>query len=435
MTLKVGDWVTLIDTSRKPYGSIVLYVKNDVAFFHYDGWSHKWDEWIHMDSPRILPYDEQAHKDRLATCRIQEKFNLERHKVYLAEQKIRKKEELEKQKIRIAQERIKNYHKTITNHTFLKQPIDHKMYDKHVKYITKRVMGYGRRRSSSSFEMDTNTLILHGYIKYSDITPDININLLKEYVENNIISTTTCLEKAINDFSEHPDKLKVIIKYSHVVPSIQCLINYMTRHKKNFMYKILNVMISSDRHIKINNLPKNKKIIKRITAYLIKYHKEPNHKMTLPELLIKYNPQFDIDFIKFYTQFFRNTHPNFLLIVDKIILNKVMNLVNTPTPIQQIPSSHRIIKLGQRKSYKRLINKRDELSVNASCIKLFGIKPTQSSPLHIRTLLRSYIVSHDLYDETTSLIRLDDTLCETFNITKNRYIRMTNFINLVSKCF
>ena len=56
--LKKGQWVDVKDTVDQWLDAQVMDVKpdNSEVFIHYIGWAERWDEWIPMNSPRIMPF-------------------------------------------------------------------------------------------------------------------------------------------------------------------------------------------------------------------------------------------------------------------------------------------------------------------------------------------------------------------------------------------
>ena len=56
--LKKGQWVDVKDTVDQWLDAQIMDVKpdNSEVFIHYIGWADRWDEWIPMNSPRIMPF-------------------------------------------------------------------------------------------------------------------------------------------------------------------------------------------------------------------------------------------------------------------------------------------------------------------------------------------------------------------------------------------
>jgi hypothetical protein len=57
--LQTGQWVDVLDTVEQWLEAQVIETMQSPtgpkAFVHYIGWPDRWDEWIHFDSPRIMP--------------------------------------------------------------------------------------------------------------------------------------------------------------------------------------------------------------------------------------------------------------------------------------------------------------------------------------------------------------------------------------------
>lgn len=53
-----GQWVDVKDTVEQWLEAQVLEVKDDnsAVYVHYNGWGNRWNEWIPMNSPRIMPF-------------------------------------------------------------------------------------------------------------------------------------------------------------------------------------------------------------------------------------------------------------------------------------------------------------------------------------------------------------------------------------------
>lgn len=53
-----GQWVDVKDTVEQWLEAQVLEVKDDnsAVYIHYNGWGNRWNEWIPMNSPRIMPF-------------------------------------------------------------------------------------------------------------------------------------------------------------------------------------------------------------------------------------------------------------------------------------------------------------------------------------------------------------------------------------------
>ena len=62
---EVGQWVDVKDTIDQWLEGQILQVRDNYVYVHYNGWGTRWDEWIEMNSPRIIPFKSL-------------KFNLER---------------------------------------------------------------------------------------------------------------------------------------------------------------------------------------------------------------------------------------------------------------------------------------------------------------------------------------------------------------------
>lgn len=54
--LIVGQWVDVKDTIDQWLEAQVIDVKDNKVYIHYNGWGTRWDEWIEMDSDRIMPF-------------------------------------------------------------------------------------------------------------------------------------------------------------------------------------------------------------------------------------------------------------------------------------------------------------------------------------------------------------------------------------------
>ena len=54
--LIVGEWVDVKDTIDQWLEAQVIDIKENKVYIHYNGWGTRWDEWIDMDSERIMPF-------------------------------------------------------------------------------------------------------------------------------------------------------------------------------------------------------------------------------------------------------------------------------------------------------------------------------------------------------------------------------------------
>lgn len=54
--LKIGQWVDVKDTIDQWLEAQVIDIKDNRVYIHYNGWGTRWDEWIDMDSDRIMPF-------------------------------------------------------------------------------------------------------------------------------------------------------------------------------------------------------------------------------------------------------------------------------------------------------------------------------------------------------------------------------------------
>lgn len=54
--LLVGQWVDVKDTIDQWLEAQVIDIKDNRVYIHYNGWGTRWDEWIDMDSDRIMPF-------------------------------------------------------------------------------------------------------------------------------------------------------------------------------------------------------------------------------------------------------------------------------------------------------------------------------------------------------------------------------------------
>jgi len=54
--LIVGQWVDVKDTIDQWLEAQVIDIKDNRVYIHYNGWGTRWDEWIDMDSDRIMPF-------------------------------------------------------------------------------------------------------------------------------------------------------------------------------------------------------------------------------------------------------------------------------------------------------------------------------------------------------------------------------------------
>ena len=54
--LIIGQWVDVKDTIEQWLEAQVIDLKDNRAYIHYNGWGTRWDEWIDMESDRIMPF-------------------------------------------------------------------------------------------------------------------------------------------------------------------------------------------------------------------------------------------------------------------------------------------------------------------------------------------------------------------------------------------
>jgi hypothetical protein len=67
---KVGQWLDVKDTVNQWLEAQVVQSYSNEGqqhvLIHYNGWPHRWDEWIESDSPRIMPL--KAHTFQALEC-------------------------------------------------------------------------------------------------------------------------------------------------------------------------------------------------------------------------------------------------------------------------------------------------------------------------------------------------------------------------------
>jgi hypothetical protein len=51
-----GQWVDVKDTIDQWLEAQIIDVKDNKVYIHYNGWGTRWDEWIDMNSDRIMPF-------------------------------------------------------------------------------------------------------------------------------------------------------------------------------------------------------------------------------------------------------------------------------------------------------------------------------------------------------------------------------------------
>ncbi|CAG9331233.1 unnamed protein product [Blepharisma stoltei] len=64
--LRVGQWVDVLDTVNQWLEAQVIQLRASSsqieALIHYNGWPDVWDEWISIDSPRIMPFRSKTNQ-------------------------------------------------------------------------------------------------------------------------------------------------------------------------------------------------------------------------------------------------------------------------------------------------------------------------------------------------------------------------------------
>lgn len=66
--LQVGSEIDTVDSQKRWYESVILHSQENWILVHYKGWTHKFDEWINMDteSKRIAPVGTHARGERIS---------------------------------------------------------------------------------------------------------------------------------------------------------------------------------------------------------------------------------------------------------------------------------------------------------------------------------------------------------------------------------
>ena len=66
--LQVGSEIDAVDSQKRWYESVILHSQENWILVHYKGWSHKFDEWINMDteSKRIAPVGTHARGEKIS---------------------------------------------------------------------------------------------------------------------------------------------------------------------------------------------------------------------------------------------------------------------------------------------------------------------------------------------------------------------------------
>ena len=52
----IGQWIDVLDTIEQWLEATVVRTEREFILIHYNGWPQRWDEWLHVDSPRIAPF-------------------------------------------------------------------------------------------------------------------------------------------------------------------------------------------------------------------------------------------------------------------------------------------------------------------------------------------------------------------------------------------
>lgn len=52
----VGQWIDVLDTIEQWLEATIVRTDREFVLIHYNGWPQRWDEWLHVDSPRIAPF-------------------------------------------------------------------------------------------------------------------------------------------------------------------------------------------------------------------------------------------------------------------------------------------------------------------------------------------------------------------------------------------
>ncbi|KAJ2389766.1 hypothetical protein GGI05_003399, partial [Coemansia sp. RSA 2603] len=61
--LQAGDWVRVLSLDRAWYTAVVLSVEGGRALVHYPGWDHGFNEWIAVESRRLMYRNKMVHDD------------------------------------------------------------------------------------------------------------------------------------------------------------------------------------------------------------------------------------------------------------------------------------------------------------------------------------------------------------------------------------
>lgn len=62
----VGQWVDVLDTVDQWLEATILRIRGEYVYVHYNGWPERWDEWLHVCSPRLAPFRTRTQHATLA---------------------------------------------------------------------------------------------------------------------------------------------------------------------------------------------------------------------------------------------------------------------------------------------------------------------------------------------------------------------------------
>lgn len=62
----VGQWIDCLDTIEQWLEATVLKISGEYVYIHYNGWPDRWNEWLHVNSPRIAPFRSRSQHMTLA---------------------------------------------------------------------------------------------------------------------------------------------------------------------------------------------------------------------------------------------------------------------------------------------------------------------------------------------------------------------------------
>jgi len=54
--MEIGEWIDVRDASGQWIEGQIINHYGEYVYIHYNGWDNRWNEWISVNSDRIMPF-------------------------------------------------------------------------------------------------------------------------------------------------------------------------------------------------------------------------------------------------------------------------------------------------------------------------------------------------------------------------------------------